>query len=263
MKVLTGVEVETFAHPNDTKLMKEMEKKGINKLLQWLSSKQVKYTMEMKLMGRYVRLSREDMPELYALLEDVCRILDAPQVPRVFMHRSPLFDWEVYYGDEPVIILTDYVLNEFDEGMLRFHLGTAVTALKAKTCQLRVASTSAAGMISFVPLIGTALAPMLLGWARAATLTEDRGGLLACQDEQAAWRYMLRLAGLPLHLIDERVVHDYIAEYEANKSRNPLANASQNLQTLAQRAKPWQNERLIALYDWYRSGAYDDILESC
>ncbi|MBQ7886271.1 MAG: hypothetical protein IJ313_05190 [Clostridia bacterium] len=258
MKVLKDIAVESFAHPDDTKLMKGLEAAKINQLLEWLSGASTKYTMEMTLMGRYIRLSEKDMPQLYRLLEDVCRVLDYPQIPRVFMHRSKLFDWEVYIGKEPVIILTDFVLNDFDEGMLRFHLGTAVTALKAKTCQLRVASTFAmGGLLVGIPVLGAALMPVLTGWARAATLTEDRGGLLACQDERAAWRYMFRLSGIPRELIDEDIIQDYIAEY---KPLNSVAHVSKNIQTITQ-LKPWQNERLVALYDWYSSGAYDDILE--
>ena len=258
MKVLSGIAVESFAHPDDTALMKGMEKVKLNAVLEWISGVDAKYTMEMKLMGRYIRVNETDMPKLYAMLEDVCRVLDYPNVPRVFMHRSKLFDWQVYIGKEPIIILTDFVLNDFDDDMLRFHLGCAVTALKAKTSQLRVATTFALPLIGLIPVVGQAAVPLLTSWARAATLTEDRGGLLACQNEEAAWRYMFRLSGIPRELIDVSVVPDYIAEY---KPINKISGAAKYVQTLT-RLVPWQNERLLALYEWYHSGEYDDIIES-
>lgn len=257
MKALKGITVESFAHPDDAALMRRMEKAKIDQLIEWISKAETRCLMEMKLMGRYVRLNETDMSGLYATLQDVCRVLDYPRIPRVFMYRASQFDWEVCIGEEPVIILTDYVLNEFDEAMLRFHLGGAVTAIKSKTYHLRVASTFALSILKTIPVLGDLMTPMLAGCARAATLTEDRGGLLACQDERAAWRYMLRLSGIPLELIDERIVPDYIAEY---KSINCLSHVSKQMQTLMQ-MKPWQNDRLVALYDWYLNGNYNDILD--
>jgi len=257
MKVLKGIAVESFAHSEDAALMKGLEKAKINQLLEWASSASVKYTMEMKLMGRYVRVNEKDMPKLYEMVRDVCRVLDYPQIPHVFLHRSKLFDWAIYMDEEPVIVLTDFVLNDFDDGMLRFHLGCAVTALKAKTCRLRIASTFALDMIKELSVLGPALMPSLTAWSRAATLTEDRGGLLACQDERAAWRCMFRVCGIPRELIDENVVHDYIAQY---KPVNKVSQAFRPMHTFLE-VRPWQNDRLSALYDWYSSGAYDDILE--
>lgn len=269
MKVLKGISVEDFAHPEDAALIQKMDKIKLNQLVEWVSSVNTKYFMEMRLMGRFTRLSETDMPELYALLRDICRVLDYPEIPRVFMYRSKEFDWKIYIAKEPVIVLTDYVFNDFDEGMLRFHLASAVTALKSKTCYLRAVSTFVYENVEkakepsddllkgIMGMLGSTLLPFLTPWARMATLTEDRGAMLACQDENAAWRYMLRLSGIPRELIDVSVVPDYIAEYKMQSFLSKAGKLQQNLV----RIKPWQNDRLLALYDWYNSGAYDDILE--
>lgn len=257
MKVLKGLDVASFAHPDDQAVMKALASSNLNNIIEQVSDIGTRYKMEMQLMGMYVRLNREDMPELYQILEEVCRTLDYPKHPIVFMYRNKAFDWQIYIGNEPVIILTDYVLNEFDFEMLRFHLGCAVTALKASTSQVRVASKFALPFVLSIPIIGQAAAPLLTKWSRAAALTEDRGGLLACQNEKTAWRYMMRRCGIPLEMIDESIVSEYLAEY---KPVNEISSVSKLILQL-DRLEPWQNERFIQLFQWYNSGAYADILE--
>lgn len=257
MKVLQGIDVQSFVHPMDESLMKGMEKAQMNWLMGWLSDAGTKYMMDMHLMGRCIRVSEQDMPQLYALLKDVCRVLDYPQIPSMFVYRSKLFEWQIYQDKKPVIVLTDFVLHDFDEGMLRFHLGCAVTALKAKSCRMRIASTFAMPMLKEVPLFRNIVGIPLACWARAATLTEDRGGLLACQDEHAVWRYMLRLCGIPREMINEDMVDNYLAQY---KPGNALSSVSKKAHTLKQ-TSPWQNDRLAALYTWFCSGAYDRIVQ--
>lgn len=254
---LNGLQVEQFAHPDDSRASQAIEKAKINAVIEWISSKYTKLQMKTMLLGKFVRLNEQDMPQLYSILTEVCETLDFYPVPQVFTYRSPLFDYQIYVGDSPVIILTDFVLNDFDEGMLRYHLGCAVTALKAKTCQLRVAVTFGLPLLQSIPVLGTAALPLLTNWSRKAYLTEDRGGLLACQDIEAAVRTQMRIAGLPRKDIDPSCVRNYITEC---RMESGLTTASQYMQTVF-RGKPWQNDRIVELIKWYDGGAYHDVIE--
>lgn len=254
---LTGVDVTSFAHPDDMDMAKKLEALKVNTLIEKLSSMSTKITLATKLLGNYIHVNQTDMPELYRMLKNVCDTLDYPELPEIYLYRSEKFAWQIYLDKKPIIILTDFVLNDFDEGMLTFHLGCAVTALKAKTCQLRMLVTFGEALLKQNTGFVGALMPVIAKWSRATVLTEDRGGLLACQDINAAYRYMMRLSGLPMNWIDVTRVQDYIAEY---KPLSRLEGGAKYIETLI-KLSPWQNERLLHLYQWKNSGGYDDLLD--
>lgn len=257
MTILKGLDPNDFIHPHEKACLNTLRGAGVNTVVEKLASVSNRLTLEVKLMGQYLRVSEKDMPELYTMLREVCSVLDYPAVPDIFTCRSEKFQWQIVIRETPAIILTDFVLNDFDEGMLRFHLGCAVTALKARTCHLRMAIDFARPLLLAIPIAGPASYPLLSGWARAAVLSEDRGGLLACQDVNAAYRCLMRMIGIPRKDIDVSTLPDYLAAYAPDSA---ISGMTQGVQTMVS-DRPWNNDRLLELYKWVQSGQYDDLLD--
>ncbi len=257
MTILKGLNPDDFVHPRERACLNTLKNTGINTVLEKLATASNRMTLEVKLMSQYVRVSERDMPHLYTILRDLCSVLDYPIVPDVFTYRSKAFAWQIAIRDTPAIILTDFVLNDFDDGMLRFHLGCAVSALKARTCQLRMAVGFAKPLLLAIPVVGQTAYPLLSSWARAAVLSEDRGGLLACQDINAAYRCLMRIIGIPRKDIDVSTLPDYLAAYTPDSM---ISSVSQNFQNMVN-DRPWNNDRLLELFQWVQSGEYDDLLD--
>lgn len=258
MLELTGLQVEAFIHPDERAAWNALMKASwLKKLLDWLGSYQAKLELKTDLLGNAFGVSREDTPELYGLIETACRVLDYPRIPHVYVRRSSSQDICVYYGDAPLLIYPDFILNDYDSGMLLFETGRAVTMLKSDNAQLRTALWAAASVLGSIPVAGAAALPVLAGWLRKADLTEDRGGLLACQDMDTAARTLMRRCGLPTRFMSPAVLPEYLRTCRALSG---LSGVSQAAQTLC-RTSAWNNDRVAELYKWYASGAYDDLRE--
>lgn len=258
MVELTGISVEEFAHPEETAALKSLKKvKYAECLLDWIAKESTMLMLQTKVLGNYFRVMPQNMPGLYQAVEEVCHILDYVPMPQIYIFRSNKLSIEVFGGDEPLLVFPDFMVNDFDEGMLSFKIGCAVTALKAKTVQLKMASMAVEVFSGTVPFVREAVIPVLANWSRKAGLTECRGGLLACQDMGAAMRALMRIAGLPVQYIDTACLPEYIRNYQSSGS---LPRMAQYLQTVF-RMDAWNNDCIVELYKWYHSGQYDDILE--
>lgn len=255
---LTGISVEEFAHPEEKSALEAIRKiKYLEKLLNWAADEETQVFLKTEILGNCFRITPADMPKLYKSVQEVCKVLDYERTPQLYMFRSEKFDIRIYAGQVPLLVFPDFVIREFDDEMLCFQIGRAVTALKAQTNQLKMAAAAVLTISGFIPFAGEAVVPILANWSRKAAFTEDRGGLLACQDIDVALRALMRIAGLPTKYIDTSCVTEYMKTY---KPFGKLSGMSQYVQT-AVRMEAWNNERIVELYKWYYSGSYDDILE--
>lgn len=258
MVELTGLQVDSFIHPDERAAWSAlMNAAWLKKLIDWLGSYQAKLELKTNLLGNAFGVSRQDMPELYRTIEKVCRILDYPNVPQVYVYRSSSLNIQIYYGDSPILIYPDFVLNDYDSGMISFETGRAVTMLKSDNAQLRTVLWAAVPLVRSIPVVGTAALPVLANWLRKADLTEDRGGLLACQDINTAAKTLMRRCGLPTRFMDVSMLPEYLKTCRAVSG---LSGVSQAALTLC-RTSAWNNDRIAELYKWYASGVYDDLVE--
>ena len=256
---LTGLQVKDFIHPEESVAWNALMKATwLKRLLDWLGSYQARLELKTNLLGNTFGVTREDMPELYCMIREVCDVLDYRQPIQVYVYRSSDLDIKIYYGDTPVLIYPDFILNDYDRDMIRFETGRAVTMLKSDNAQLRVALWAAIPLVSGIPAVGEVAVPVLASWLRKADYTEDRGGLLACQNMGIAAKTLMRRCGLPTRYIDVSVLPAYL---RTCKAASGLSGVSQAAQTLY-RAAAWNNDRVTELYKWYSSGMYDDLVEA-
>lgn len=258
MKTLTGLAVETFCHPDDMTAQKMLNKaKWLAKVLEWSANQETQLTLQVKTLGDGFAVTAKEMPELYGLLEEVCQTLDYAPIPKLFLQREATFDIYIYAGDNAAFAISTYALEQLDREILRFKIGRAVTALKARTRQLSLATEAIVKTIGVVPVARQLVVPPLANWYRQSRLTMDRGGLLACQDVDTAYRAMMRETGIPARLCEPKAAPEYVRTYQ---SGGKLTNAAQYAQTIM-RMSLWKNDRLVELYKWIQSGGYDDIME--
>ena len=181
--VFTGLRSDDYIHPKDHAFVRGTEESSslVSKGLALLSASSVAL-MRRIVEGRYVEVTEPADPWLNGILKNTCRILDVSYAPRLFVTHERSTSASVG-GDGPdsaQILMPDYILREYDEDMLYYVLGNAVAMLKgghvllATVCQVMVDT----------PLTRP-FQMALEACLRAADLSSDRGGLLACQSYPA------------------------------------------------------------------------------
>ena len=209
--------------------------------------------------GTYVRLQPQAAPSLFRILKDVCRILDyrEAQLPEIYVYHAMDHTVRPCSADHTYIVMADYVLHSYDEDMLYYILGNAVTMILAG----HVKMTTAAAYMGASRLL---LLPQLefKRYLHYADATSDRGGLLACQSFAAAARCHLFELGLPpaesrkLFSTDEQAaafVTQYIKEAESGGQKNNLMTDLAAKWIRANYIEAPGEELLKDLLDWYQT----------
>ena len=236
-----GLQTEDYAHPNE-KLFAARAGDDLEKLD-----------------GDFVQqtgteLNQQTAPEVFDAMREVCDILDYPTVPKVFVRHESCA--KVFVGDNEISI-TDSVANEFDRQMKCFVFGSAVSMLKgghSRLSNVNGKNLSAATIMA------------LQEYLRAVNLSDDRGGLLCCQDFAAAARCILAEVGLSLNklklLRDEEIlqlVENYLQQ-AADVTFDRQSGASSFFKPMSGNREP-APIRLRELLAWYRGG-YQKFLSS-
>ncbi len=260
--ILSGLKAEDYLHPKDYAFVHgdAEDSSLVSKGLSLLSNASIVFLRRIT-EGRYVEITEKANPYLIGVLKNTCAILDVPYMPRLFVRHERCTSTTV--GGEGAnaaqILMPDYILQEYDEDMLYYVLGNAVAMLKAGHVKL---STVCSVMVDTPVTKPFQLA--LEACMRAADLSSDRGGLLACQSYSAAARCVMSEAGMPPR--EMRGMNDEEIEAAAEAFMIGADDVCPNwMTTLAGMWKKlnWSTtppvERLRELKAWYDNG-YDALM---
>jgi Zn-dependent protease with chaperone function len=218
--------------------------------------------MRQVLLANSVKVGARQLPEVWDLYRQAASTLDVQGEYDVYVTQYPLANAAVIGAGQPILVLSSHLLDllEPDElwAVLGHELGHVLCDHVAYQTALLVllGVGSRAPLLAKLPLQGVLTA--LLEWYRAAELSADRAGALACRDPVASCRGLMVLAaGLPSRRLDFDAFLQQVDEYEEWES-----GLDKMLRLLAERrvSHPFSVRRVRELTDWVRAGEYDRIL---
>lgn len=191
-KILNGLQTDDYIHPMEKNSVIQIEQSGVVAMAMDKFSDLATEICNQIVLGRYVELYEDTCPRILSILKDVCRILNYQKKVRIFVTHEYENSCIQLGNDVGYILLTDRIINEASDDMLYFALGNCIGMFKGG--HIRLATVNAA--MTFIPeLLPVRIA--LQSKQRAADLSSDRAGLLACQNYAAAVRYILWELGIP------------------------------------------------------------------
>lgn len=266
-----GLQVSDFIHPGEVEARDALIRSAAFQKAVSLLSGASQMLNRTVVEGTYIQLSKETAPRVIKILEDVCWILDWPSVPALYVCRkmaqivTPFCRIaETSSGSgfpetkENYLVMSDYVLRNFDEDMLYYSFGNAVTMIMAGHVKITtVAAYMGSSLWTVIPQM------KFKQYLHMADSTSDRGGLLACQSMAAAARCHLLEMGLPLGLsrrllATPRMTGDFLEQYLKEALRE-----ERRMNGLNRAARMWIDAAymegaaggmLEELYQWYRKG---------
>ena len=254
-----------FEHPADRSALVALRSlSGFDTVLKTLSGLFRERQHRLLYLASAIKVDERQFAGVNALLTEVVGVLDAPARPELFVVQDPRVNAITMGMDEPFIVLTTGMVDLMDTDELRFVVGHEVGHAMSGHSVYRTMLhhlLNLVGAFSWMP-IGSwglrALVASLNEWARKSELSGDRAGLLAGQDEQAALRVMMKLAGGPkLAEMNTEAFLEQAAEYE---STGDLRDGLLKLINLEPQTHPFSVVRAAALKEWVDSGDYQRIL---
>ncbi len=247
-----GISTNDYIHPHEQDFLLDLDHAPLAaQAMDRLSDLSLTLCKQIVL-GKYVEITPHMMPQLFDVMRDVCRILNFDGLLRLYVTHEYQPSCMQIGSDVMCVLMPDLMLEKADQDMLYYMLGNAVGMYKGG--HIRLATVNA--ILTAIPeALPVRLALQMK--QRAADLTSDRAGLLACQNFCAAARCILWDLGMPpgelFHLTDEETLmlaQDYPQE---------LAYVRQGLLSEAASAwKKWNGTvspgfyRLRELFTWYK-----------
>ena len=256
--ILQGLQVKEFIHPKELKKKdRALNNSAVQKLLE-SAANFCRALIEPFTQGTFVQLNDTCAHDFMKIVNNVCEILEVTPVPDVYVcHLMDVNITPMGTDNKSYLVVPDYVLNVFDEEMLYYNVGNAITMIKADHVSLTT-------LAAYMPGGGLIEAPKLLfmDYLHAADSTSDRGGLLASQSFAATARCHLFDMGIPpcesreLFSNDteaEIFVEKYLDSHKKTLSKySPLfTRVARQFQRMSYIEAP-ANKMLRELFDWYK-----------
>jgi Zn-dependent protease with chaperone function len=258
---LTGISSRAWEHPADQGALVALRKlKGFDTVLKAVSGLVNERAVRLIFLGSAVRVDERQFPQLHYLLNDVARVLDAEEVPEMYVAANPVLNAITIGMNKPFIVLNSALVDLLDEEELRFvvahELGHAISGHSLyQTLLQRLLSLT--GVLNTIPLGGLGIRGIIAAlyeWSRKAELSADRAGLLATQDPATAARVHMQLAsGGHLEDLDTTSFFTQGQEY---LDASDLRDSVLKLLLIENRSHPFAVVRAAELRRWVDSGDY-------
>jgi Zn-dependent protease with chaperone function len=262
---LTGISSRAWEHPADRGALTALrELRGFDDVVKAFFGMWNERGFRLSYLASSIRVDHRQYPRVYGLYAEAAQSLDLPELPDLFVRYSPTLGGRAIGIDRPFIVLDSGSVPQLDDDELRTLLGHEIGHLRSghavyKTILMIL--TRWAANLSWLPVGAIALRAIIaamLEWWRKAELSADRAGLLANQDQGAALRLLMKLAGGgDLSQIDTAAFLEQAADYEGG---GDLRDSFHKVRMTAWSSHPVPVARAADLRHWVDSGDYARIL---
>jgi Zn-dependent protease with chaperone function len=263
-----GINPTAFEHPMDRTALEALRKApGLDLLFKKLASLHFERQVRLYFTADSLRLTPKQRPELYALLQEACAVLDMPE-PEFYLLQSPMPNAFAIGMERYTVVITSGLVELLDTDELRGVIGHELGHIKSGHMLYRTMAiflvligTVAARNLPFINLLSQALLFALYDWNRKSELTADRAGLLVSQNSDVAVRTLLKLAGGAPSGASEANIEEFIRQADDYEDMDEsLLNILYKFEMTKYQSHPFPALRAREIQRWSQSEQYRAIL---
>jgi Zn-dependent protease with chaperone function len=267
-RILHGLSKTEYEHPQDTAAMEALSKiPGIDKLVRKVNEHGLDKLYRVVYSGSNIKVTTRNFPQLYRALLTVCEVLNLGKIPEFYVEQG--FINALTVGVEnPIVVIKSAAISLLSYDELLFLLGHEVAHIKSEHMlyhQIAQIFPFISGLMGAIgSLVGSGLQVALLNWYRKSEYTADRGGLLACQDINAAVSAMMKIAGAPMRYYKALNPADFLEQArEFEGMDDDKMNTMAKYLSIMFADHPWTVMRASEMDKWVNNGIYRKIVEKC
>ena len=259
-----------YEHPFDRQSLDRLEKtRGLDLLTQKLLDKGLEKFLLIKHTGDNIKITHDNIPEIYTILEEACKILNVFPVPELYLQLEDKIKSFTSGERRRIIVLSSGAIDLLNEDELLFMIGRELGHIKSNHVLYRMMAESLKVVTQFISdvtlgignLLSMPLQIALMHWYRMSEFTADRAGLLTCQDPDIAANSFIKIAGLPLKY-HGRVSVDHFKEQAKEFDDIQEGNFDKVIRFAAsyENPQPFTVIRGSQLFKWIEKGEYERLL---
>ncbi len=230
----------------------------VRKLVEWGYER----ALRQYFLANSVKVSEQQLPELWASQLAVCRIMDMPEVYDLYVTNSFPGMAGAIGSKQPIIVIDGRMSGRLGQGERRAILGHEIGHVLSDHVLYLTALNiliAAGGSLPFLfGLPFRAVKTVLLEWYRSAELTCDRAATLAVRDPQIVCRsLMVTASGLPA---DQLNLDAFMAQAHEYQNWDDPSDRVRRFFSEINVTHPYSVRRVSEVMSWVQSGEYDRIL---
>lgn len=270
---IKGLHSSEYEHPLDRLALETLRKIPLFPQLVELCAVPQNSITRMELLGSNLKVTERQMPTLYRIMRQACEVLEVDE-PLFYISSSPELNAYTACPDKPIVCVYGYLLDIMDEDEQAFVIGHELSHIKSrhiiyKALGAILGENLLEAALSMIPGLSTLSQPAIFAinyayyeWFRAAELSCDRGGYLACQNFKASCSALMKLAGASHRYANELNLDEFIAQAaDFEEAGTETLGKLQKIILSQGRSHPWSVARVHELIRFNESGLYQDILD--
>jgi Zn-dependent protease with chaperone function len=259
----TGISSKAYEHPADraaTTALKAvpMLDTVVRKLIEWRYER----ALRQYFMGNSIRVSDQQLPDLWAAHQSVCRILDMPEVYDLYV-TSPVWGAAQAIGSgKPMVVMDARALANLESGEQRALLGHEIGHILSDhmlyMTALNILLSAGGNLPFFLGMPFRAVRAVLLEWYRAAELSADRASAIVVRDPQIVCRLLMVMSG-NMHVRDLNL-DAFMAQAMDYEAWDDPSDRVRRFFNELNKTHPDSVRRVSEVLKWVQSGDYDRII---
>lgn len=255
-----------FIHPEDAAALRQLEGiPGFPSLVKKFYALGYEKLFYGTNMASNIRLSENQLPELYRHLPPICKKLGIPE-PEFYLEMNPIPN-AYTFGDTHIFItvtsgLVEMMTPDELDAVLAHECGHILCrhVLYHNMANLLINGADAFGLLG---MLTVPIKYALLYWQRKSELSCDRAGAIVTSPETIA-RVMVRLAGGPKSITDTVDIEEWAKQADQYEAIRNDGVWNKTLQTYAVMGTdhPFSAVRVREILKWEKSTQYQKIRES-
>jgi Zn-dependent protease with chaperone function len=260
-----------YEHQFDKKALKTLEgTPGLEKAVKYIHKHGVERVMRLVNTGSHIRVTPDNFPDIYKLLEEACANIFLKDIPELYIRWSYDVNACAIGSQNPIIILDSGAIDLLSDDELLWLIGHEAGHIKSGHMLYHdmsliipiLGDIVGSATLGIGGLVSSGLELALLYWYRMSELTADRAGLLACQDQKSVFSTLMKAGGVPKSFYDKMKTEDFIKQAEDFKSFDfDTSDKVTKTVMISISDHPWTVLRASEILKWVNSGKYDEIIE--
>ncbi len=258
----TNISAKAYEHPADraaTAALKAipMLDTVVRRLLEWRYER----ALRQHYLGNAVKVSENQLGELWTSHRHVTRILDMPQLDDLYVSPGVMGGGAVIGTKQPLIVIDSLLLSRLGPGEQRALIAHEAGHVLSDHLVYMTVLNILLGAGSSIPMIGLplrAVSAVLMEWYRAAELSCDRAATLAVRDPRIVCRLLMVTAGgMPA---DRLNLDAFLAQAMEYQNWDDTSDRLRRFLNELGRSHSNAVRRVAEVMAWVRVGEYDRIL---
>ncbi len=264
-KYFVDISPREWEHPADRAALSALKRiPGFDELVKFFVGLTSEKAIRLIFLASAVRVSEKQFPRVYALLEEACSVLDARDVPELYITQTPILNAGAVGVNKPFLTLNSGLVDSMSEdellAVIGHELGHVLSGHVLYKTLLWFLMNAALGLMN-IPLGQLAVLAIigaLKEWDRKSELSADRAGLLVVQNPEVSYTTLMKLAGGKN--VKEMDIDEFFKQADEYDASGDLLDGLFKFLNLFGQSHPFPVLRLTEVKKWGDSEAFSKIV---